>query len=907
MGHTPLLLTKLRPMRPRPNSVSRPRLLSRLDAGASGLVTLVCAPAGFGKSTLLARWINEGALLTAYLSLDEGDNDPAIFWTYLVSSLRIALPDVGERALELLENHHTPPLDVVLADVINGLSHHDTHVALVIDDYHVIDSGGIHSGLIFLIDHAPPCLHLVIASRSEPPLPLARWRARGELFEITAADLRSSEEEAGSFLRDVMRLDLAHQDVASLADRTEGWWAGLQLAALSLKEGGDARRVIDALSGDNRLILDYFTEEVLERQTGRVKRFLLETSILEHLCAPLCERLTQRPDSQEMLEWLDRSNLFVEALDGNRHWYRYHALFADLLRRRLTALDAEAVPHLHARAGLWHEQEGHIAAAIRHYRAANEIGPASRLISRTISAGHTALGTRELLGWFEGLAGESPQSFPRLSLAKAVVTFLSEHPEVIEAFVRSAGSGVERSGAPDLRDENVGPEELLEDGTRASGGAEEVWVAIARVNAYLANGAEVGLQLNQVSKDGAWLLGTIALSLGSGYYYRGDWDTASKAFSEAHGLLGMAGYGYGQLVALLTLGDIDRLQGSLGQAADRYREMLEVSAGGGGQPLPLAGHGNIGLAKVWCERYELVSAKNAALEGLELGGHEERSVLLNGHLTLSLILRCQGDFDGALRSLEQVEEIAHQNGLAHVVKRADAFRAQLLLAHGHLDAVSQWFGRCELSPSDEPSRMSHGEYVTLALVLLAFDRTSEASELLRRLRQLAEKQGRLAHRLEVMVVQALALREQRQYDEASAMCSAAMRLGAPEGFVRPFLLHGDGVHELLDGVSVEPDLEHYRTRLRDAAVQGSRAPAPRASAGRTTRWLSGHVPIEPLSEREMTVLRLLVGGMSNKEIAKETFVSVNTVKTHVRSIYGKLGVGSRARLVARVNELDLLG
>jgi len=907
MGHTPLLLTKLRPMRPRPNSVRRPRLLSRLDMGASGLVTLVCAPAGFGKSTLLARWIDERALPTAYLSLGEGDDDPATFWTYLVSSLRLALPDVGERALELLEHHDAPPLDGVLADVINGLSDHDTHVALVIDDYHVIDSGDIHSGLTSLIDHAPPYLHLVIASRSEPPLPLHRWRARGELIEITAADLRSSEEEAGSFLRGVMGLDLARHDMAALADRTEGWWAGLQLAALALKEGGDAHRVIDALSGDNRLILGYFTEEVLERQTERVKRFLLETSILEHLCGPLCDHVTQRPDSQEMLEWLDRSNLFVEALDGNRHWYRYHALFADLLRRRLTARDDQVVTRFHARAGQWHEHEGYVAAAIRHYRAANEIGPASHLIGRTISAGHSALGTRALLGWFEGLAGASPKSFPRLSLAKAVVTFLAEHPKVIEAFVRSAGSGVERSGAVDTRNRNGGRKEPLDDGTRASDAAVEVWDAIDRVKAYLENGVEVGLQPNRDSKDEAWLLGTIALSLGSGLYYRGAWDTASKAFIEAHRLLGTAGYTYGQLVALLTLGDIERLQGRLGLAAERYREMLEVSANGGGQPLPLAGHGSIGLAKVLCERFELASAKNAALEGLDRGGHEERSVLLNGYLTLSLIMRCQGDVDGALRSLEQVEEIALQNGLAHVVKRADAFRAQIWLAQGDLDAASKWFGRCERSPTDAPSRMSHAEHVTLALVLLALDRTSEASELLRRLRQLAEQQGRLAHRLEVMVLQAMALRDRRQGDEAATMLSAAMRLGAPAGYVRPFVLYGDRVRALLEGVSVEPDLEHYRRRLCDAAVQGSLTPAPRASAGRATMSRSGDVPIEPLTEREMTVLRLLVGGMSNKEIAKETSVSVNTVKTHVRSIYGKLGVGSRARLVARVNELELLG
>ena len=416
---TPILATKLYIPPPRPKVVLRPRLIERLNEGLDRKLTLISAPAGFGKTTLVSEWVAGSERPAAWLSLDEGDNDPTRFLTYLVAALQTIAPDIGEGVLSVLQSPQPPPTESILTALLNEITAVPDDFVLVLDDYHVIDARPVDAALTFLLEHLPPQMHLVITTREDPQLPLARLRARGQLTELRAADLRFTPSEAAAFLNEVMGLNLSAEDIAALETRTEGWIAGLQLAALSMRGREDVPGFIRAFAGDNRYIVDYLVEEVLQRQPERVRSFLLQTSILDRLSGPLCDAVTGQEEGNALLEALERGNFFVVPLDDRRHWYRYHHLFADVLHAHLMAEQPDQVPTLHRRASEWYEQHGSAADAIRHALAAEDFERAADLVELAVPAMRRSRQEATLLGWLKALPDELIQCRPVLSVAYA--------------------------------------------------------------------------------------------------------------------------------------------------------------------------------------------------------------------------------------------------------------------------------------------------------------------------------------------------------------------------------------------------------------------------------------------------------------------------------------------------------
>lgn len=876
----PLLITKLRPPNLRARSISRFRLLERIADGQEARLILVTAPAGFGKTTLLCQWINQIHCPVAWLTLDKTDNDVSLFWEYIITSIRTAVPEVGNLALELLQSSELLPIPMILIELINSLTTYSKPVILMIDDYHLIMQSEVHASLIFLIEHAPSNLSIVIASRTSPPLPLSRLRANGQLYEILTEDLRASQEETARFLAEVMKLELPDTAVQQLAQRTEGWLAGLQLAALSLRGQTDIFQFLKTFSGSNRLILNYLLDEVLRYQPTEIQQFLLETSILDQLSAPLCDAVTGRNNSQAILAGLERDNLFLIALDEEQVWYRYHTLFADLLRDQLTSRKSTSLRDLHARAARWYERQNNVTEAIRHYQAADEIGQAASLISKTAITTLSAGNIKALMGCLDMLPDEITRSFPRLSLAKAWVVLLTKKPEIMES--------------------------LLQPVTTAKDSGQTDWTLhseLTTVRTWLRENQnnDTAFNVEGITEDGLWLRGTVALSLGTGYYYQGNSHLANIAFQAALQLLQAAEDRFGVIVALLSLGDIARGKGQLNQARVYYRKILEVAVEPGGQLNPMAGHALVGLAKIACETFDLPAANKALEEALNVSGNSESSVSLNAYLTISLVRHAMGDATGALEALTIVEEIARENRMAHVIDRVNAFRVQLYLKMKMFQDAYNWFNRSNLSVADQVTRKRHAEYITLSKVLIHSEKYSEALELLDKVFTLAQQQGRLAHQLEALVLQTVSLIHHKDQDLAVTTLQKALALAQPEGFIRPFVLHGDIVlATLLKALPTTDFIDKILSSIENNIV------TPVTQSARTSKTEASFAP-EALTDRESTVLRLLVGGMTNKEIAKEIYVSVNTVKTHIRNIYSKLNVTSRSKLVKLVTEHNLLG
>src|SRR5438874_873562 len=438
---TPILATKLYLPPLRPNVVSRPRLLERLNEGLHRKLTLIAAPAGFGKTTLVSEWvafIERARTRTAWLSLDEGDNDPARFLAYLIAALQTIAATIGDGVLGVLQSPQPPPTEAILTALLNEITTLPDNFVLVLDDYHVIDAKPVDMALTYLVEHLPPQMHLVIATREDPQLPLARLRARSHLTELRAADLRFTASEAAAFLNQVMGLSLSAADIAALEDHTEGWIAGLQLAALSMQGHHDVAAFIRAFAGDHRYIVDYLVEEVLQRQPEPVRRFLLQTSILDRLSGPLCDAVTGQREGNARLEALERGNFFVVPLDDTRHWYRYHHLFAEVLSAQLLAEQPDQVATLHRRASAWYEQHGSTVDAIRHALAAFDFGRAADLVELAVPAMRQSRQEATVLGWLKALPDELIRSRPLLSAAYAQTLLVSGQLEGVEARLSDA-------------------------------------------------------------------------------------------------------------------------------------------------------------------------------------------------------------------------------------------------------------------------------------------------------------------------------------------------------------------------------------------------------------------------------------------------------------------------------------
>jgi ATP/maltotriose-dependent transcriptional regulator MalT len=869
----------------------------------------VCAPAGFGKTSLLADWTRRGGRPVAWLALDSGDNDPARFWRHVVAALDRARPGIAEQVAPLLGPPALASFEGLVTALINQLATRPDQVLLVLDDYHLVEAQVVHASVGFLLEHRPSGLRLVLASRADPPLPLARLRARGQLGELRDADLRFTAEEAAALLRAVVGPDLPDAAVAVLAARTEGWVAGLQLAGLSLRGQADVAGFVASFSGSHRFVLDYLAEEVLERQPEQLRTFLLETSVLERLSGGLCDAVTGRTDGQAMLEAIERANLFLVPLDAVRGWWRYHQLFADLLRARLLQERPERVQELHRNAAAWSEAHGLVDDAVRHALGAGDAAWAARLLERyadeLLLRGEGATVAR----WLTALPAELVGSRPRLLLARARLALLGGRVEGVDELLDAA----ERAFA-EAADEPFEPS-----AGRAASLLANVPATVALDRAYLAElrgDAERALALAsralaELGED-EWMLRSNA----SGYLALAEWLAGRPAVAErrlSSTIVQWLRAGQRQLAVRgwHHLGQVQRAQGRLDAALGTYWQVLEVAAPPGQPALPGAGMAYVGMAEVAYQRSELDDALDQVTEGIARCRQLVYTPpLATGLATLAWIRQAQGDPAGALDAIEQAEGVAATSGVASLLNPVPALRARLLLAQGDLAAAARWTQERGLGADDQPSYPHEPEYLVLARVLLAQGRPDQALGLLQRLHASATAQRRLGSLIELQALRALALAASGDEPGALAALAEALTPACPQGYVRVFADEGAPMGALLGRLVAAQRTQQPAARgvPLDCLGRLLRAFDATRAVAHAGRGAAAAVPglIEQLTERELQVLGLLAAGRSNQGIAQELVVSLDTVKKHVSHVLDKLGVANRTEAVARARELGLI-
>jgi LuxR family transcriptional regulator, maltose regulon positive regulatory protein len=907
-----LLATKLHVPGPQPGFVARPRLVQALDEGLARGLILVCAPAGFGKTALLADWARRGDQPVAWLSLDAGDNDPARFWRHVVAALDRVRPGIAERAGPLLGPPAPPSFVGLVTALINDLTAQPGggEVLLLLDDYHLIDTQQVHESLMFLLEHLPPGLHLVLASRADPPLPLARLRARGQLAEVRTDDLRFAAGEAAALLRESAGPGLPGAAVAALAARTEGWAAGLQLAALSLRGRPDIAGFVAAFSGSHRYILDYLTGEVLERQPEQVREFLLETSVLERLSGGLCDAVTGQDDGQAMLEQVERAGLFLVPLDEVRGWWRYHQLFADLLRARLQQQQPGRVAVLHRAAAAWCQEHGLADDAVGHALAAGDTAWAARLIEQHFDAtlylrSEAATAQR----WLAALPAELARSRPRLLLAQALLAATLGRAEAMEPPLDAAERAL--AGAAPEAGEPFEPA-----GGRAASMLVNIPAQIALHRGFLAQlrgdaegTAAFASQALAELTGGEQLLSSMAQGLlAAAEWFRGRLADAEQAFVSS-----IAGWQAGQPLSwgVYQLGQVQRAQGRLDAAAETYQKTLDIAAVSGGAPAPPAGPAYVGLGEVAYQRNELDSALRQVTEGIALCRRSLYPAPLGtGLVTLAWIRQAQGDPGGAREAMGEAGRAALGPRVTGLLNPVPAQRARLLLAQGDIAAAARWAEERGLGPGDDPGYPREPEYLVLARVLLAEDRPAQALTLVERMLAAAAAQGRAGSVIEIGALRALALAACGDEDAAVGALARALTLGCPQGYVRVFADEGAPMAALLARLVAAQKAERAAARgvPADCLANVLRAFGGKDGWPGARRGAAVAVPglVEQLTARELEVLVLLAAGMPNPRIAEQLVVTLDTVKKHVSHLLGKLGAANRTEAVTRARQLGLL-
>jgi LuxR family maltose regulon positive regulatory protein len=895
----PVLATKLFVPPPRSHAISRPRLVDRLDAGvrAGRRLTLVSAPAGFGKTTLLGEWIAHTRRLdpkvrVAWLSLEQSDNDPVRFLTYLVAAIQGADPGVGQ------EDHNVQlSAEATITSLINDIARSRQPMLLLLDDFQLIEDASVRDAVIFLLDHLPSPMHLAIASRSDPLLPLARLRAGDDLTELRAADLRFTPDEAAGFLNEVMGLSLTHEHVTALETRTEGWIAGLQLAALSLRESADVPAFIDAFTGSNRFVIDYLAEEVLHRAPLHVREFLYQTAILERLSGPLCDAVTGRTDGAEMLESLERANLFIVPLDDRRQWYRYHHLFADVLRSRLLAHGPTHVRSLHSRASEWFERNGSPDEAVRHAFEASDFARAARVIEAAIPGARKSRQDATLLGWLAALPDDAKTRRPVLRVFSAWASLVAGDIPSVDRQLREAERLLAASTQCDSPAHDSEPGEELQ--------TLPVTIELYRASLALATGDLAGIThharraFDAAVPDDHLGRGAAAGLLGIASWADGDLEAGVIAFGDSAKSLRFAGNLTDALSTTMVIADMLLPLGRLRQVQRIYEEALRQSIehGNGGQP---AADLHAGISDVLRERNELTLARNHLAASTELGegalSHEHR---YRWFVAMARVREAEGEPELALESLTRAEQY-YRRGFFPEVRPIGGMKARIRIAQHRLPEARVWVEDQGLGPADAPDYLREFGHITLARLLLAEhagdlpgDSRNEAQALLARLLVAAEAGGRTGSVSEILVLQAIAFQAQGESSLALVPLERALALAEPEGYVRLFVDEGAPMLALLRaaaGAGIRPD---YVRRL-DRALRETDGAVP---SGR---------PIDALSARELHVLRLLATELSGPQIASELYVSLNTMRTHTKHIFLKLDVSSRAAAVRRAESLGLI-
>jgi LuxR family transcriptional regulator, maltose regulon positive regulatory protein len=894
-----VLRTKLHVPAARHRLIERPRLSARLDReSATPRLLLVSAPAGFGKTTFLTQWLDDHPDVgVAWLSLDAGDNDPRRFLTALATSLHTAAAPVGEGALALLDTSSQLPTDSVLISLVNDLDLQAATSVIILDDYHLIEDPVVHEVTAFLLEHLPAHVTLAISSRLDPPLPLAKLRSRGELAEVRADELRFTPGEASSFLTQVMGLDLSESDVAALEARTEGWAAGLQLAGLSMRGQDDPRAFIDAFAGSHRFVVDYLLEEVLRRQPDDVTQFLLDTAVLAQMSGPLCDAVTGRHDSQQMLETLERSNMFLIPLDEQRRWYRYHHLFADALRARSSSGDPSHARDLHRRASTWFAAHDEPEEAIRHALAAGDPERAGDLIEQALPENRRHRGDRTLRSWLEKVPAPLVRQRPVLSTFVAYTRFIDGDLEGAAALLDDAESALGAMPSDTMARATHANPEL----GRLRGTIEVYRAALAQARGDIDGTAHharralesAGPQDHLARSGGAGFLALAA-------WADGDLETAVDTFDQTVAALHAAGFLADELGTSIPRASMWVGRGRPDTAMRLLEDALGVATR---QPATLSSTGDlhVALADILREHDELDAAEDHLQTAHEVG--DAASLLENRHrwyLTKAGVEAARGRLDAAATLVEQGQTL-HLSGFYPDVRPIPAILARIRIAQGRLDDALAWARDHDVDRYQPPQYRHEYNQLTLARLQIARGReqTGRAGlahvlRLLDRLLPVAESQHRAASVIEIHLLAALVHHVHGDVAAALDRLVLALALGVPVGYRRLFLDEGAPMAELLRMAQQQrPDCGEHVRQLQHSAA-GLEAAAPQSPAG------------EELSERELEVLRLLVTTLTGPDISRQLYMSVNTFRTHTKHIFTKLDVNTRAAAVRRAQGLGLL-
>ncbi len=904
----PLLRTKLFVPPLRPQLVPRPHLITQLnqDLQFGRQLTLISAPAGFGKTTLVSEWVaglrssaaTDGKTVDriGWLSLDESDNEPARFLAYLVAAVRQAEgmeATIGSDALTILQSPQPTLTEDVLTSLINDSAALPNRVILVLDDYHLIESSKVDKALTFLIEHLPPQLHLVIVTRVDPNIPLARLRSRGQLTEIRAADLRFKLSEVAQFLNQVMGLDLSAYHIAALESRTEGWIAGLQLAAISMQGRQDTSSLIESFTGSHRYVLDYLIEEVLEQQPETIHSFLRQTAILDRMTGSLCDALTGQDDGQQTLEYLEQANLFIVSLDDERKWYRYHHLFADLLHARIRQSQSDTLADLHIRAAKWFEQNNSPREAVNHALLGRDYDRAARLIERSAANSFQPGQLQALLDWINNLPDELARTRPRQHIYKAWVLAtwmlsVSGQFEGVEPLVKDT----ERL----LRSDDFWAMSPIEE-QEMLGNLTAIRAFAAVLSNDFTRAIEHATQaIEMLTEESLWACSICQWVRGIVYRERGDLEAAGQSFSEMVRLGKVMSSVFDIVIGMYDLANIYREQGQLRKSAAVYQETLRRADDHDPRNTNNIGPVEAGLAHILCEQDDLAAAYHLAANSINNMSSPNQYVF--AHDVLARVLFAQGDLEGASNALQKAAQIMEEYPvISTIVSAVEQTRIRIWLAQDNKQAIERWAAENQ----DRCIKDNGPLCISLARIYIAQGKTDEALRLLNPLERNATSEQRIDRLIETLVLQSLALQTKNNTVLALEKMERGLDLAKPEGYVRVFVDEGPPMARLLSEAAARGIAPDYARKLLAAfpAVELEQVSESKTRVPQTDL-------VEPLSEREIEVLQLIAEGLTNPEIAARLFLSLNTVKVHTRNIYGKLAVNNRTLAVARARELGLL-
>jgi LuxR family transcriptional regulator, maltose regulon positive regulatory protein len=892
-----ILATKLYIPTPRPKFVLRPRLMDRLSEGLQGKLILISAPAGFGKTTLLSEWIACSERPAAWLSLDEGDNDPVRFISYLIAALQTIKAGIGDSLMAALQSPQLPQVDTMLTALLNEISVLPEHFLLVLDDYHLIDAQPVDQSLVFLVEHQPPRMHLVIATREDPQLPLARLRARGELTELRAADLRFTPVEAAEFLTQVMGLSLPPEDIAALETRTEGWIAGLQLAALSMQGLSDAASFIQSFTGSHRFVLDYLIEEVLGRQPENIQSFLSRTSILDCLCGPLCDALLNSPSAsgQETLEYLERANLFIVPLDQQRRWYRYHHLFAELLRQRLGQPHELSIHHL--RASVWFETNDDLAKAFHHALAAGDFERAVRLAEAAWQGMERNFQTNAWIGWVKKLPDAIVCSRPRLCVQLGWAYSDAGELETSETYLQNAERALAGVMDQDESKSLEGNIALIRSSNAQNQGDLAETVKYAELSIQLAPENDIFLQAQAAITLGFihWATGNVEDSLQAMHTWMEDMQNLGNQLFV--------------VASAFAVADMQVILGHQVEAEKTLREAIQQAAALGQEAELVTAHHHLGLSLLAHERGDDKAAAEHMQIAAELG---KNSTLVDWpyrwNMAQARLKESAREWDAALELFDKARRAYVKNPVP-MLQPVEAHKTRVYLKQGRLDKAQAWAQEQDISTEGEVRYLDEYDHLTVARVRLAEGSFAGVNALLQRLLALGETQKRTGSVIEILLTQALVHQAQGYRSQALAALEHALTLAEPECYLRIFVDEGEPMRLLIlvfrsmiekQGDPGNHRLFAYANKLLAAFPQPMKATSQSKIADHKSEM------VDPLTDRELEILRLIAEGYSNAEIGQRLYLALSTVKGHNLRIFNKLQVQNRTEAVARARELGLL-